>query len=154
MNSSCVISFNARSINSLPSFIKLSFSSAIDEFIISFGFIVKNPCILNKVFFSPFLESHIPITFILASLAALTIYACALKAKEAMEAWFNEVAYPLLDFGYNIASGLVENTVSAVFSNESDCMLCGTKDAVYSFATRAYSGAANVSAAIMEGVGE
>lgn len=88
-----------------------------------------------------------------ASLAALTIYACAFKAKEAIEAWFNEVVYPLLDFGYNITSGLVENTVSAVFSNESDCMLCDAKDAVYSFATRAYSGAANVSAAIMEGVG-
>ena len=30
-----------------------------------------------------------------ASLAALTIYACAFKAKEAIEAWFNEVVYPL-----------------------------------------------------------
>lgn len=88
-----------------------------------------------------------------ASLAALTIYACALKAKEAIEVWFNEVAYPLLDFGYNITADFVENTVASLFSNESDCMLCGTKDAVYSFATRAYSGAANVSAAIMEGVG-
>ena len=32
-------------------------------------------------------------------------------------------------------------------------MLCDAKDAVYSFATRAYSGSANVSAAIMEEAG-
>ena len=88
-----------------------------------------------------------------ASLAALMIYISAVKATNTIETWLNKVAYPLLDFGYNITADFVENTVASLFSNESDCMLCGTKDAVYSFAARAYSSAANVSAAIMEGAG-
>ncbi len=86
-------------------------------------------------------------------LAILMAYAGAIISIKNIETWFNKVAYPLLDLGYNVTKGFVENSVAALFSNESDCMLCGTKDAVYSFAARAYSGAANVSAAIMAGAG-
>ena len=88
-----------------------------------------------------------------ASIAALMLYIGAVKSINTIETWFNKVAYPLLDLGYNVTKGFVENSVAELFSNESDCMLCGTKDAVYGFAARAYSGAANVSAAIMEGAG-